>query len=269
MKRLKSRIHRDDLAMDGYEKLLTTKNDEISKGKLEIANLNRQIHALNKKIDALDSQVLKLEFDLDFGPCVDEIAQYTEKIKKLERDIESIQRKLDDNLARQAVMRKDASTQTEIIGNLITTTTLDDRLKIQMRRNSTILQNKIAPTIVSEPIDTGKMFLIGLFRSKVTGEYYLMRRQLNSWSCAVDALMRQKMEFLFVWYNVPNAIALGNKIKKYGRIKMLWNTRGNRIFLRANVKLNTKQIINLIDNIITEKNAAHKLADENENLISS
>lgn len=105
--------------------------------------------------------------------------------------------------------------------------------------------------------------ILGLYKTSVDGEWYLMRRQQEGWREAERRLLKRNMQLLEKWENVPHAIDIGNLIKKHYR-QFSWYARGNT--LRTNdCELDNadEHLTNIIADIISKENEAHQLAAEN------
>lgn len=133
----------------------------------------------------------------------------------------------------------------------------------QMKRNVTILTNVIAPNMAPEPIGKHKIRQLGLYKTAVDNEWYLMRRQQEGWRDAERKLFKRNMTFVKKWDNVPHAIDIGNSVKKHYR-QFNWYACGN--YLRTNhfIGENANQCVaQIISEIINGTNEAHNLAYEN------
>lgn len=141
----------------------------------------------------------------------------------------------------------------------------------QLERNVSILNNVIAPKITPDPINSGKNHILAIYSTIVPGEWYMMRRQREGWTEAERKLMKRNMTLLHRWDNVPHAVDVGNMIKKHCRKYLSWDAYGNKIKAKhtnAN-NITDQHLLEIIEKILSRKNCAHKLADENDNVLAS
>lgn len=140
-------------------------------------------------------------------------------------------------------------------------------LSQQMQRNVSILNSVIAPRIAPLPIGKHKTRGLGLYKTSIKGEFYMMRRQQEGWREAERKLFARNMTWVWTWDNVPHAVDIGNLIKRHYR-QYDWFTQGN--FLRAkqleNLEKVDDEIVQIISNILTRENEATILANENINV---
>lgn len=88
------------------------------------------------------------------------------------------------------------------------------------------LRRDIAPNVVPPPINPAKKYRLGLYRTAVNGEWYLMRRQREAWRDAERRLYNRSMVRARIWEDVSHAIDVGNSLKRRCR-HLTWYARGN------------------------------------------
>ena len=132
----------------------------------------------------------------------------------------------------------------------------------QMRRNVDILNNVIAPRVVPLPISKNKNRRLGLFKTPVRNEWYLMRRQREGWRDAERRLTNRGYESVRVWDDISHAIDIGNEVKKLYR-QNEWYARGNYLRSKQLEAVPCEHVADIIDKIVNKCNEANYLADEN------
>jgi len=142
------------------------------------------------------------------------------------------------------------------------------RLSSQIETNIVSLRTIIAPNVVPPPINRLKVHRLGLYRTALDGEWYLMRRQLEAWRDAERRLYNRLMTRVRVWDSVSHAIDIGNTLKRTCR-RLTWYARGNILRVPAEHREDIREetIVEMIENILMRENAAHRLANENENVL--
>lgn len=138
-------------------------------------------------------------------------------------------------------------------------------MKQQMKRNESVLTNIIAPRMAPLPIGKNKTRKLGLYKTSVCGEWYLMRRQQEGWREAERKLFTRNMVAVQTWDNVPHAVDIGNLVKKHYR-QFNWFARGNHIRSAEMGSLPNanEEIVKIITECVNKENEAHYLARENK-----
>ena len=142
------------------------------------------------------------------------------------------------------------------------------RLSTQIENNIKRLRRDIAPNVVPAPINPSKVHRLGLYRTALDGEWYLMRRQREAWRDAERRLYNRSMIQVRVWDNVSHAVDVGNTLKRRCR-RLTWYARGNiiRVPEEHRAEIREETIVGMIETILTEENAAHRLANDNANVL--
>ena len=134
----------------------------------------------------------------------------------------------------------------------------------QMRRNVDILSNVIAPKMSPDPINEKKTRCIGLYKTPVRGEWYVMRRQQDEWQTAERQLIEQRqMVLVQKWTNVSHAVDIVNDLKQHYRDQN-WTASGN--YIRCE-NLSDDNVAKLVSEIITKENDATLLARDNKEFL--
>lgn len=135
----------------------------------------------------------------------------------------------------------------------------------QIKRNVTILNTIIAPRMAPLTKKINKRRQIGLYKTQVDGEWYLMRRQQEGWKEAEQMLLLRNMRLVKRWDNVSHAVDIGNVIKERYR-QFDWFAVGNYLRVRdtsTREEETDESLSEIITGIINEDNEANLLANEN------
>lgn len=142
----------------------------------------------------------------------------------------------------------------------------------QLKRNVRILESKIVATRFTPPpppqsISVNKIRILGIYRTSMADEWYMMQRQREGWNDAERKLLKRDMVLLHRWDNLSHAVDVGNLIKKHFRRHLSWDARSNRIKTNPNspATITDNFVLRAIQSIITKENCAR----ENKNLINS
>lgn len=107
---------------------------------------------------------------------------------------------------------------------------------------------------------------LGLYKSSLAGEWYLMFRRKEGWRKAERRLLKRNMELIATWENVPQTIDIGNLIINHYR-QFVWFARGN-LLQTDDTSINSDHVKQIITFFINRENEAHMLAKDNDVYIS-
>lgn len=131
------------------------------------------------------------------------------------------------------------------------------------------LRNEIAPRVSPAPINANKQRCLGLINIVPRQEWYIIRRQRESFNKAITVVLRKHLQAKLIreWQGVPHAVDIGNSLKLRLR-NIKWMARGNilRMDKSAAETYSDNDMIAAIENILRD-NAALKLSNHTEEII--
>lgn len=129
------------------------------------------------------------------------------------------------------------------------------------------LRTDIAPLVSPTPINLNKERCLGLICVKPRREWYIIRRQRETFKKAVETVIRKNGGFLArEWHAVPHAVDIGNALKQRLR-NLKWMARGNILRVdNGEANYSNDQLIYNIEAIIRD-NAAIELSKDAEKII--
>lgn len=134
------------------------------------------------------------------------------------------------------------------------------------------LRNDIAPMVSPAPINPNKERCLGLINITPTCEWYIVRRQRESFNKAVAAILRKYPQALLIkeWHGVPHAVDIGNSLKLRLR-NIKWMARGNTLRVddkdnEMSITYSNEDLIRSIEDILRD-NAAMELSRHAQEII--
>lgn len=134
------------------------------------------------------------------------------------------------------------------------------------------LREEVSPLVAPESINTKKERCLALINTKPGYEWYIVRRQRETFNSAMDKVLekykKEKPSVVKRWYKISHSVDVGNSLKNRLR-NLRWMARGNilsAIDRDAGPSYSNDVLIQEIENILN-KNIATTLSDVTKQLI--
>ncbi|KAK2574814.1 hypothetical protein KPH14_013074 [Odynerus spinipes] len=197
--------------------------------------------------------------------------QYMKYEKYFEKHINEIimgqNKHLMDYAERSEAREKEITNKLEKMSNKIDDIKTNVSVKIVNQ-----LREEVSPLVAPEPINTKKERCLALINTKPGHEWYIVRRQRETFNSAIDKVLKkyekEKPSVVKRWYKISHSVDVGNSLKNRLR-NLRWMARGNilsAIDRDAGPSYSNDVLVQAIEDILS-KNIATTLSDVTKKLI--
>lgn len=238
--------------------MLSTQNNQLAQSVHELKDLVLQVKSkADKEIEKAEQERLKVE----------------QERQKAEKRHVAVYGKLEQERQKAEQERLKAEQERQIAEQRHTTVsgkldTIRKRIRTEVVDR---LRTEIAPLVSPQPINRDKERCLGLICITPRHEWYIVRRQRESFNKAINAVLRKNQNAVLVkeWCPLAHSVDIGNCVKLRLR-NLKWLARGNilRCEDAATSKYSDDDLVETI-NAILDDNSALKLSDQAETMIKS